>query len=68
MLLISIAEAKLPVAIPFLAEVARERHPRFTHYAHEGLSGIGTSEARTALWRVTHPESEEGDGTIRAEV
>ena len=67
MVLMSIAEAKLPGAIPFLAEVARERHPRFAPYAHEGLSTIGTSEARAALWRVTHAESDEGDGTIRAE-
>jgi len=54
MVLMAIAEARLPPAIPFLAEVARQRHPRFSPYAERGLSAIGTSEARAALWDATH--------------
>ena len=55
MVLMAIAEARLPQAIPFLADVARERHPRFAPHAIAGLSAIGTSEARAALWEATHP-------------
>jgi HEAT repeat protein len=56
MVLMAVAQARLPAAIPFLAEVAQERHPRFTTYAEQGLSDIGTSQARAALWRATHAE------------
>jgi hypothetical protein len=56
MVLMAIAGARLPPAVPFLADVARERHPRFAPYAEQGLSAIGTSEARTALWGATHAE------------
>jgi hypothetical protein len=52
--LMAVAEARLPDAIPFLAEVACERDPRFASYAERGLLAIGTREARAALWEVTH--------------
>lgn len=55
MVFMAVAEARLPQAIPFLAEVARERHPQYTPYAVRGLSAIDTSESRAALWEVTHP-------------
>jgi hypothetical protein len=54
MVLMAVADARLPTAIPFLAEVARERHPRFAPYAEQGLSALGTREAREALWKATH--------------
>jgi hypothetical protein len=50
LILMAIVEARLPSAIPFLAAVSRERHPRFAPYAERGLSQIGTREARGALW------------------
>ena len=54
MVLMAITEARLPAAIPFLADVVRERHPQFASYAEQGLTEIGTREARTALWEATH--------------
>lgn len=54
MVLSAITEACLPTAIPFLADVVREQHPQFAPYAEQGLSDIGTREARTALWEATH--------------
>jgi hypothetical protein len=55
MVLLSVADARLPVAIEFLTEVAREQHPRFAPCAERGLAEIGNSEARTALWKAEHP-------------
>ena len=55
LVLTAIAEARLPTAIPFLAEVAREGHPELAPCAERGLSEIGTGEARAALWEATHP-------------
>lgn len=59
MVLTAVAEARLPSAIKFLAEVVRQRHPRFGPYAEQGLVAIGTREARTALWeaRNSHARS-----------
>jgi hypothetical protein len=54
MVLSSIADARLPEAIPFLAEVVREGHASFVPSAASGLSSIGTKDARTALWEATH--------------
>jgi hypothetical protein len=54
MVLMAIADARLPAAIPFLAEVVRERHALFRPHAERGMSAIGTSEARAALWEATH--------------
>jgi hypothetical protein len=66
LVLTAIAEARIPPALSFLAEVAREQHPNFLTYAEEGLSAIGTSEARAALWRARHAHSNEGDVTIQS--
>ena len=54
--LMSVVEAALPAAIPFLAEVVGERHPRFSQYAEQGLLAIGTRESRAALWDASHRE------------
>ncbi len=42
--------ARPPEAVGFLAEVLRSRDPRYHTYARRALEGIGTLEARTALW------------------
>jgi hypothetical protein len=42
--------ARPPGAVGFLAEVLRAGDPRYTSYAETALAGIGTAEARTALW------------------
>ena len=54
MVLSAITEARLAEAIPFLADVVRERHPQFASYAEQGLTEMGTREARTALWEAMH--------------
>jgi hypothetical protein len=56
MVLMAIEMAQVSDAVPFLTEVLRERHPRFTPYAERGLSAIGTKEARAALWNAAHAE------------
>lgn len=50
MIVQAIANAKLPAAIPFLAERVVEGPPPVAEYGKMGLQGIGTPEARTALW------------------
>ena len=54
MVLTAVAQARLPSAIKFLADVVRQRHPRFSPYAEQGLVAIGTREARTALWEAAN--------------
>jgi hypothetical protein len=46
--------ARLPEAVPFLAQVLRDGDPNLTHYAERALMGINTPEARTVLWEITH--------------
>jgi hypothetical protein len=53
-LLMAIADARLPAAVPFLSEVAGEQSGRFAEEAQQGLAMIGTAAARAALWRATH--------------
>jgi hypothetical protein len=48
--------ARLPEAVPFLAEVLREGDDRFAPYAKRALKGIDTREARAALWNAEHAE------------
>ena len=50
--------ARLQESVPFLAEVLRGANPRFTPYAERTLHGINTREARTVLWKASHPESD----------
>jgi hypothetical protein len=57
MVLMAIADARLPAAIPFLADVAQEKNPEFAQYAEQGLGDIGTKEARAALWKAKNAES-----------
>ena len=46
----AIAEARLPAAIPFIAEVTKSPHAHLVSYAVKGLKAIGTREAHAALW------------------
>lgn len=50
--------ALLPESVPFLAQVLHEGNPLFTPYALRALDGIDTRESRTALWQVTHGQSQ----------
>jgi hypothetical protein len=61
MVVMAVAEARLPSAINFLAEVLRQRDPRFGPYAERGLMAIGTREARTALWVAANAPDEPSD-------
>jgi hypothetical protein len=48
--------AGLHESVSFLAEVLRDGDPRFTPYAERALHRINTREARTSLWKASHPE------------
>jgi len=48
--------AWIPESVAFLAEVLSGADPQFTAYAESALQGIDTREARTALWKASHPE------------
>jgi hypothetical protein len=50
--------AWIPESVPFLAEVLSGGDPLFTPYAERALQSINTREARTALWKASHPESD----------
>jgi hypothetical protein len=65
LVLMAIAEARVPAALSFLEDVARDQDPNFITYAVEGLSALGTSEARAALWRARHAHANEGDATTQ---
>ncbi len=45
--------AALPVSVPFLSDVLRERKAKFVPYAKRGLTAINTKESRTALFNAT---------------
>jgi hypothetical protein len=49
----ALEDARLVAAIPFLAELVRQRHERFSPIAEKALQDIGTKEARVALWGST---------------
>lgn len=46
----AIADARLPAAIPFLAEVAKAPHPSLSRIAVQALTAVGTAEAHAAFW------------------
>jgi hypothetical protein len=54
--------AGLQESVPFLAEALRGGDPRFTSYAERALRTINTREARTALWKASHPEPDTSPG------
>ncbi len=58
----AIVEAQLPVALPLFIEHLRSEDHSLRHWAVHGLAGLGTKEARTALWEarsLTFPDPEE---------
>jgi hypothetical protein len=57
--MMALESARLPEAVPFLANVLHEGDPRFTPYAARALRNINTPEARTMLWEA----SQSGLGT-----
>jgi HEAT repeat protein len=48
----AIAKSRLPEAIPFLAEVAKEPNDFFSEIAMDSLAEINTKESRTVLWEL----------------
>jgi hypothetical protein len=48
--------ARLQESVPFLADILSGGDPRFTPYAKRTLHSISTREARTALWKASHPK------------
>jgi hypothetical protein len=55
--------ARPPEAVEFLIEVLRRGDPQYSQYAREALAGIGTVEARSALWEIS--QMEQGKQTFR---
>jgi hypothetical protein len=56
-LLMSLADARLKEAIPFLSQIVLSEKEPFVAYAQNALDALENSDSRTPYWKATRPPS-----------